>query len=59
MAKCRKCGSETGLNSNGVPICLRCAGLTGIKRRPHGQSIDAILRQELIRATKRNRPVRE
>lgn len=55
MAKCTSCGSETGLYSNGAPICLKCAGLWETKRKPPAPSLEvrSILHSELIRATKR------
>jgi hypothetical protein len=55
MAKCSNCGSETGLYSNGAPICLKCAGLWETKRKPSAPSLEirSILHCELISATRR------
>ena len=55
MAKCSNCGSETGLYSNGAPICLKCAELWETKRKPPTPSLEirSMLHCELIRATKR------
>jgi len=50
MAKCAKCGSETGLFSRGVPVCFECAALR-ITRRPN---VRVTLSEELVSATKRN-----
>src|ERR1700741_540617 len=55
MAKCTHCGSETGLYSNGAPICLKCAGLWETNRKPPAPSLEirSILQCELISATRR------
>jgi len=40
MAKCTTCGSETGLYSNGAPICLTCVGLCKTQRKPPAPSFE-------------------
>jgi hypothetical protein len=54
MAKCTYCGSETGLYTNGARVCLKCAGLWEIKRKPPAPSfeIQSILHCELVTATR-------
>jgi hypothetical protein len=53
MAKCAKCGSETGLHSKGIPVCFKCAGL-GIRSGRASNEIRVILSDKLVTATKRN-----
>lgn len=56
MANCIHCGSETGLYSNGAPICFKCAGLAEIRRRPQvaSKEIRSLLHEQLLEASKRN-----
>jgi hypothetical protein len=43
MAICHRCGFETQLCSNGIPICLACADAADVKSKPAQN--DAQLRQ--------------
>ena len=58
MATCFHCKTkETALYETDVPICLSCAGLRSIRRKPANadqESIRAKLHEDLMRATDRN-----
>lgn len=54
MAKCATCQSETGLYMSGSPICMRCAGLCGLRRKAQSMATtEGMLRQQLTSATER------
>ena len=44
MEKCSRCGANTGLYDNGVPICLTCAERVDAQRE-HPGGLDIGLRQ--------------
>ena len=48
MAKCSRCGADTQMYSNGIPICISCSDSFAAKPKPSAKETGVFLTIRLL-----------